>query len=514
VAPRTLALYFAAGLLGYAAVLSSGFSSDDFVILGSLRNGESAITWGEHQGGFLRPVTIATFWLDLRLHGGHPVWMHAENVFLLACCAVLVHALAARLAPDLRAARWFSGFAGLLFLVHPSHVECVASISGRGDLLAATLALLGIVLGVDHLRHGRGARAAGVAAVWTAAVFAKESALAAPGMFAALALFAFPRYPRRRLLVVLGAGVLAIGASFVARSLVFGDFIATAGGEHRLDVSPAVAWSALKRQALRTFVPALVPGDRSTLIAAVAVLGLLAAALLAFARRLARPATRGPALACALGLLAAYLCALVPAFGSKVQIASGEGERFVFLGTSMAVLGVAAALFAEPSRRCARAAALAWILAYSVSLVPATARWRSAGLFATRIIEALVRDARGPTAVILNLPDSVEGAYVFRNGLPQAVGERRSLYVEVVTTFTADRHGGAAAVTGIAEYPDSWELSFARRMPYAWLRSPELVERVETGGQTRVTTRPLTSFSDVFAFLDGELLRIGPRAVD
>src|SRR4029077_16231536 len=88
-------------------------------------------------GGFLyRPLPVATFALDWQVGG--PAWFHFVNALWHALSTGLVVLLAARWA-NLRAAL----LAGLVFAVHPVHVEAVANIVSRSGLMATAFPLAG-----------------------------------------------------------------------------------------------------------------------------------------------------------------------------------------------------------------------------------------------------------------------------------------------------------------------------------------------------------------------------------
>src|SRR6185437_6449695 len=79
------------------------------------------------------PLTRLSYLLDYRLFGVNSAWYHAENVLIHAAAAVLLF-LFLRRATD---ARWPSAFVALVFALHPLHVESVAWVSERKDVLCA-----------------------------------------------------------------------------------------------------------------------------------------------------------------------------------------------------------------------------------------------------------------------------------------------------------------------------------------------------------------------------------------
>ncbi len=133
--------------------------------------------------GLYRPAVIMSYAVDWTLSGGRAWWFHVNNV--------LLHALATALAV-LVAAAWLTPAgalaAGLVFAVHPVHVEAVANVAGRSEIMAAVGLLLS-VLAFRRYRLAAEGRArtgwlvATVAAV-ALALLSKEHAVAAAAILA------------------------------------------------------------------------------------------------------------------------------------------------------------------------------------------------------------------------------------------------------------------------------------------------------------------------------------------
>ncbi len=154
---------------------------------------------------YYRPLVYATYATDYYLAGGGAFARHATGIFGHAVCAALVAWLAWQVQPAGRRDPLVALFAGTLFAVHPIHVESVAWMSGRADILAA-LALLVMFWNLLRFDWGAGALAA---VSFFLALCSKESAVC--GL--ALAALALARRPDRRivaprLLMLSGALVL------------------------------------------------------------------------------------------------------------------------------------------------------------------------------------------------------------------------------------------------------------------------------------------------------------------
>jgi hypothetical protein len=94
------------------------------------------------EGGRYRPLSLATFAIEIGLWGkDHPGISHLINVFLYGLNGILLYRVVLDLFPLKEGGRWYFGvpfIAAVLFMVHPLHIECVANIKGRDEILALT----------------------------------------------------------------------------------------------------------------------------------------------------------------------------------------------------------------------------------------------------------------------------------------------------------------------------------------------------------------------------------------
>lgn len=153
--PPWLLWAFAAAIVGasflaYGAGLDNGFTNWDDNWLITENPHIRAITWENFQywfnplapredlGNEYLPVRDLSYAVNYALDGYDPRAWHATNLIIHVFNSLLVMLFAARLTGR----RWIGGAAGLLFALHPVHVEAVSWLSSRKDVLATLFLML------------------------------------------------------------------------------------------------------------------------------------------------------------------------------------------------------------------------------------------------------------------------------------------------------------------------------------------------------------------------------------
>lgn len=169
--------------------------------LESLGDAFSRDLWGrDRQGsGLYRPLLLIGFDLQTRAFGDWTRGYHAVNVVLHLAVTLsmfgFIGMLARRAGIVDRTATLVALAAALVFAVHPVHAEAVNSVFNGSSMIVALATVLGLWWLLYHLAE-RPARAwIGFGAIYTVAIFFKESALVMPGLAVAL-------------IVILGPGTL------------------------------------------------------------------------------------------------------------------------------------------------------------------------------------------------------------------------------------------------------------------------------------------------------------------
>ncbi|MBL8012844.1 MAG: tetratricopeptide repeat protein, partial [Candidatus Omnitrophica bacterium] len=116
------------------------------------------------------PLTVLSFAIEYKFFGYRPWIYHLNNLLLHLSVVVLVYVLALRLGLPTKAAN----FAALIFALHPMHVESVAWVTQRKDVLYSFFYLLSLWFYTGYIRTRNGS------SFFVAVLFAFLSVLSKP----------------------------------------------------------------------------------------------------------------------------------------------------------------------------------------------------------------------------------------------------------------------------------------------------------------------------------------------
>jgi len=217
-----LAAVIAATGLAYLPSLGNGFTNwDDPVYVTG--NPMVMSSLGPHLGSLLtsvvslnyHPLTMLSLALDRAVQGPSPRGFHLTNLLFHLLNTALVFRLAYVLGGRRTAV---AAIAALVFGLHPMHVESVAWISGRKDVLYVCFFLAGLLAWLRHRKTGSRSWAAAALALFVASVLCKAMAVVFP-----LVLFLvdyLQKRPWSRRLVLEKVPFLAVSAGFGAAAVV------------------------------------------------------------------------------------------------------------------------------------------------------------------------------------------------------------------------------------------------------------------------------------------------------
>jgi Tfp pilus assembly protein PilF len=168
----------------------------------------------EPAASYYRPLVTMSFWLNLNGSLADPWWFHRVNVMLYALAVVAVTLALWEL---LHSGAW-TLLGGLLFAAHSSHVESVAFVSGRTDImLTLFIGIAAFALLRSMRKHNRWWWLV-VLPAFGCALLSKETAVLFPLLVALAPPLVGAKYDRRYWLLVL-ATVAVVAGYFLLRTV-------------------------------------------------------------------------------------------------------------------------------------------------------------------------------------------------------------------------------------------------------------------------------------------------------
>jgi hypothetical protein len=412
-------MFSVAAIALFAPSLSIGWLSDDFGLV------DRAAAWNVSPISpiFFRPLPLAV-WGVLLHAGAGPVALHLLNVVLHGTVAYLAARLVAGWAPR----RSWAALAGLLMLSAPLAPEVVAWCAGFFDVLAATLVLACVLTAQSYDSSTRALVRLQFLAFGVAAVLSKETAAIVVVLVAANA------WRRRSLPRALGWDLAALTAVILAFGIT------------RWLGSPHVNEAPLGLNLIEGVTSGTVGGLVAPFSAAVflewpwlpAVSSLAVIVLVLRFTLASGPARDWRALIEGLVWIVMPVAVVLPIFVLAPDL---QGSRYLYLST-VGWATVVVALASAPRPGFARLArVLAWTLvALNIAGTMLHLRpWRAAAAIRDEVMRAAAQDDRiraCADVALIDLPDSAQGAYIFRNSVREAFQR-----VGIVVNFQASAPG-------------------------------------------------------------------------
>jgi hypothetical protein len=427
-----------------------GFLSDDFVMIAHAPNFNWRANFTTGGGdGFYRPLIYAIFWWTRRWAGLNALAWHAGGIAVHALNAILVYLIACALGFS----RFASGFAAALFAVHATRPEAALWITGRYDLFSTLFVLLSLFFWIRAwaLPPVGAALCRAISLVtMTAGLLSKESAYAFPVMV--LVLIALKPEWRRRPALYLPFFAVAMPVFAWRWHLLHGiGGYRTASGEPEI-LSQNVL-GILKGVALRLWAILFFPVNWSIRpgVVLIVVMAIYVAALFWLATiRVKRASFSLP--------MALLLASVVPILHLLRIGPDLEKTRYFYLPSAMFAMLLASVLDASKHR---------WILAVVIlafqcaTLMHNFGAWEHSSSKAEPAC-AVVADAARATAAkiaVVGVPQTLDGAYFFANGLPECVELRNTHAGDVTFIRDATRPVDRSQFTRIFKWdPQTEEL--------------------------------------------------------
>jgi Flp pilus assembly protein TadD len=316
----------------------------------------AGVAWafGSSAAGSWFPLTWLSHMLDCELFGLDGGWHHFTNVWIHALSTLLWFAVLKRIT----GARWKSALVAFLFALHPLHVESVAWVCERKDVLSALFWVLTLWAYAGYVGRPERGRYMLTLSLFCLGLMAKPMLVSLP-----IVLLLLDRWPFRRGVRILEK--LPFFAASIAVSVVTYLVHQQAGALASFEVVPVAARFENALISYSVYILKMVwpfrlavfyPYSQGSIVAPAVIAGM---ALGTITILVIRVLPRWPYLA--VGWLW-YVVTLVPVIGLIQAGAQARADRFTYIpmiGISIAVVwGASEALAAWPRIRLAVAAAV------------------------------------------------------------------------------------------------------------------------------------------------------------
>ncbi len=206
-AGATIAVYAPVWSFGFVNLDDPAYAADNEMVRAGWTLRGVFWAFGIHEANW-HPLTWLSLMLDAEIGGGRPSVFHVTSLALHLLAACMLFAVLRRLT----GARWKSAFVAAAFSLHPLHVESVAWIAERKEVLSALFGFAALWAYARHAERPTGGRLALVAACLALSLMAKPMWVTLP-----LVVLLLDVWPLRRLAI--RGGHPATGAPAFTRLL-------------------------------------------------------------------------------------------------------------------------------------------------------------------------------------------------------------------------------------------------------------------------------------------------------
>ncbi len=398
------------GFILYARCINNAFLSDDYDSLYRIII-EKRIIYRE----FFRPIIDISFYLNYMLSGLDPGSYYVFNIMIHVFNTYMIYRLVLCFGffEDKRQ-MWFAIASALLFMFYPFHNESIVWLSGRLSSIASLCALLAIWFSIT----GRSFFQAIIlpALLFIVALLAYESVIFLPAMLIVLKFV--KGHTRKSILltgIVFGVSlVMYLGARSYFSSVIDNDGYGTrlVSGNGMVDYLGRVV-----KAFGRSFLPPMQDTKTITLAFIIACAGIIIIEF--FTWRSLKNNPRAKKGFIVLLLLFAIALLLPAIFG--VNTRTSEGDRLLYFPSCFLVMHIGFVLCSLVKNVNWRFLSFSIISFYFIFFQQRNnQKWEKASDTANALM-SVAGNSEKKSVVLVNVPDDINGAFVFRHGFFEAL---------------------------------------------------------------------------------------------
>jgi protein O-mannosyl-transferase len=433
-------------ILIYFPILNNSFISDDYDSLYRIVI-EKRIIFKE----FLRPLIDISFYFNYLLSGLNPWTYYLFNLVIHVLAAFMVYKVAALL-PFFDNANniFFSFTAGFLFLIYPFHSESVIWLTGRLSSMAALCAFAAIYFFFKSSFKKRNVYLAGM--FFFVGLLAYESIILLPFILAVFAFFLINPRPQIRFSLIYMFAILSI--YLIIRYVLSGNI--TSGYGDRIFAAPDISEYLVRcvKTAGRCFLPPIENPKYMLLASAITTVVFIAVNIGCW-MKIKKNKAQIRSYSCL--IIAFALSLFVPAaFGISTR--TNEGDRLLYFPSAFFCVLISYLLFSAGSRIVLNKVVIITLaICFTFFNIKAVQTWEKASNASYAIINTCKEN---PTKriVFINVPDELEGAFVFRNGFNKALVLNKIDTSSVMVSGYMNRlaYLACSSIISIDKYTDKW----------------------------------------------------------
>jgi len=437
------------GIIVYSNIINSFFLSDDFYLLDDIdKNGFFGV-WTSSPGGFFRPLISLSLLIDYKVWGFKPIGYHLTNIFFHSLNSFLVFLISFLLLKKTQLLkqriRILSLCAGFIFLLHPCHTEAVSWISGRTDIFSTLFCLASFSTYLFYKEYSKVSSLLISFPLFLVALFAKESVIIFP-----LVILAYESYGAIiqkdnnhkliRILFLPSIYCIFLVVYLFIRNSAIGTFFGGYGNNVHTDfdvlkISIKLILYFIKILFPYTVIKIFIPNPniipalknflmrmRSIFIVVIPVLFLVILIVVNYARKYLQKKYYREIPHIFYFLLIVLIVLLLPVINLGFSIVDSEGERFIYLpSVFFSILIVTFLDFIVRNIKYFMVSSVCILMFYGISLYWINHNWKIAGEISNSVLLSIKTLGKADRLVIINLPDNIKGAFIYRNGIREAI---------------------------------------------------------------------------------------------
>jgi hypothetical protein len=393
----------------YFPILNNEFLSDDYDSLYRICI-EHVIIVKE----FLRPLIDVSFYVNYLISGLNPVSFYILNVLLHVLNAFLLFNFAKSFLKHASENKnLFAWISTILFLTYPFHNESVVWLTGRLSSIACFFSLLTLNIVTSNLKNNL--KILFSMLCYIAGLLAYESILFLP--FILLALQWNKTSGRQKNGSYFLGGVFISGVYLVFRYYISGSLYGNYG-ERMVDKGGIIHYAEMALKTLgRVMLPPSENSGMMILVFACLILLLLIIHILIFTGKIKGQ----PAFDQLLKLEIAFFLSMIIPMLFGVSTRTSEGDRLLYFPSVFYCMLIGYLIVNYVPALKMKLMILTMICSiYVYFLFQNNKRWEEASHLSARIL-SIARDTKEKKVIFINLPDELDGAFVFRNGFKKAL---------------------------------------------------------------------------------------------